>query len=205
MGQTFGRLTVIDFAFIKNSVTYFKCICTCGNETIVRGTCLRSGRTVSCGCRKNETAHENCFKPTHGMKGTRIYHTWRDIKDRCTNSHKEGYKNYGGRGIKVCDDWFNSFESFYDWAMAHGYNDDLTIERIDVNGDYCPENCTWATRAEQSYNKRNNIKLTYKGETHNLKEWEEITGIKASILRGRYQNKWDVERILTQKPICRNQ
>ena len=199
-GQKFGRLLILEFVKVKNSITYWKARCDCGNEVIVRGTCVKTGHTTSCGCRKKETAQENCFKPTHGKKGTRIYHTWRDMKNRCLNPNYPQAFNYGGRGIKVCEEWKNSFESFYEWAMANGYRDDLTIERIDVNGNYCPENCKWIPKREQSINRRNTVYLTFKGETHNLKEWAEITGIPYSTLRSRWKKKnWNVERMLTEK------
>lgn len=199
IGKTFGRLTVTEFVGVKNYKTYWKCLCTCGNTTILAGSTLTSTHTISCGCRKKETEQENCFKVKHGKKGTRIYHTWRDMKDRCLNPNRNGFENYGGRGITVCEEWKNSFETFYEWAMSSGYRDNLTIERIDVNGNYCPENCTWATKQEQSMNKRNTVYITFNGETHNLKEWAEITGIPYPTLRSRWKSKkWTIERMLTQ-------
>ena len=198
-GKIFGRLTVIELAYVKNHKTYWRCRCTCENETIVAGSSLTSNHVISCGCRKKETEQENCFKATHGLRGTRIYHTWRDMKNRCLNPNYAKFYNYGGRGITVCEEWKNNFVTFYNWAMANGYTDELTIERTDVNGNYCPENCTWIPMEKQCDNKRNTVRLTYKGETHTLKEWAQITGIPYCTLRSRHSSKkWTVERMLTQ-------
>lgn len=96
------------------------------------------------------------------------------MKQRCCGYNAKSYKHYGGRGITVCEEWRNSFEAFYEWAMANGYSDSLTLDRIDVNGNYEPSNCRWATMKEQNNNKRNNRNITYKGETHTLAQWIEI-------------------------------
>lgn len=116
-------------------------------------------------------------KRTHGLSRTKIYKRWKTIKDRCYREKNNYYKHYGGRGIKMCQEWLDDFMNFYNWAMANGYQDGLTIERIDVNGDYCPENCKWITLEEQALNKTNTRYLTYNGETKTLKEWEEETNL----------------------------
>lgn len=121
------------------------------------------------------------------------------MKSRCTNTTIKAYKDYGGRGIKVCDEWLNSFEAFYDWAMKNGYADHLSIDRIDVNGNYCPENCRWATRKTQQMNKTNNLLIDFNGEKHTLAEWSEITGINRATIKSRLNAGWTIEKALTTK------
>lgn len=123
----------------------------------------------------------------HGKSSTRLYRTWTRMKTRCYNKKFQHYKSYGGRGIKVCDEWLHDFMAFYNWAVSHGYNDNLTIDRIDVNGDYEPNNCRWLTNEEQQNNKRNNIHLTYKGKTQTISQWANELGIKRDLIWSRYQ------------------
>ena len=135
---------------------------------------------------------------THGKKGTKIYNIWRGMRDRTRHESHRQYKDYGGRGIKVCDEW-NSFETFYKWAVENGYRDGLTIDRIDNDGNYCPNNCKFATREEQANNKRNNHILTYNGESHNITQWAKILGVSREAIAQRICRGWSVEKTLSTK------
>lgn len=169
-GQRFGRLVVLERAedHITKSgkkVKRWNCLCDCGNKTIVRHGNLRNGKTTSCGCLHKEKV--GAINRTHGLsaKHGRLYPLWKSIKYRCYNKNSKSYKYYGGRGIKMCDEWLNNPKAFCDWAVANGYKEEktdkhiniLTIDRIDVNGDYCPENCRFVTNEVQARNKRDTI------------------------------------------------
>lgn len=170
-GKRFGRLTVIGRADNKGKISVWKCRCDCGTEKDIMSSHLRYGRIVSCGCQSRERIAK--LNLTHGKSKTRLYNIWTGIKTRCYDKNCSSYKNYGERGIIMCDEWIDNYEAFESWAESKGYRDDLSIERIDVNGNYCPENCRWATHKEQSNNTRRNIKVDYQGETLTLKELSE--------------------------------
>lgn len=193
-GRRFGHLTAISFNRSNEAgTTLWDCVCDCGNKIIVSYNNLISGNTSSCGC-----WHEK-----HGETYTRLYKCWSDMKARCYYKNDYNYKNYGGRGISVSDIWRNSFLAFRNWALSNGYNDNLTIDRIDVNGNYTPENCRWIPISEQQSNKRTNVFIEYNGESLTLKQiakkYAEPKGISYKTFWYRLcVAKWDLERCLTQ-------
>lgn len=200
-GCQFGRLTVVRLLEqrSKEGRRLWECKCSCGNTTVVDTKSLATGATKSCGCFRREE-HIKRFK-THGETKTKLYYRWNDMKSRCTDSNSVVYPDYGGRGITVCDEWMQSYESFRDWAINNGYQGSLTLDRIDVNGNYCPDNCRWVSMKVQSNNKRNNRTIVYLGESHTISEWSDITGINKGTLRYRLDAGWTAERALTTKPI----
>ena len=169
-GKRFEHLTVIKAADddMKHHGQKWICRCDCGNEVIVRSDGLQSGHTKSCGC-------FNKRRTTHGKSKTKLFKVWTEMKQRCFNPNAEEYDRYGGRGITVCEEW-KSFEPFYEWAVANGYAEGLQIDRIDNDGDYCPENCRWTTRKVQMSNRRNTVYLEHEGAQHTIREWCDITG-----------------------------
>lgn len=183
-GQRFGRLTVLEFVPNDKSNSYWKCKCDCGNETLVAGEKLTRNHTQSCGCLQKEITSQMFRK--HGYSENRLHKTWRGMKDRCYNINDKSYKYYGGRGITVCDKWKDDFYAFRDWAMTHGYDVTLTIDRIDVDGNYEPKNCRWADTKTQARNMRNNIMVIYQGKKRCLAEAAELAQIPYKTLLARY-------------------
>ena len=193
-GKTFNRLTVIKRAEIEKKEVYYLCKCTCGNEKIIRGKDLKYNKIKSCGCLKKEKTTERNTK--HSLRHTRIYRIWLLMQNRCFNSKYHLFKNYGGRGITICKEWKNDFVKFYNWSMANGYKDDLTIDRINVNGNYEPSNCRWATKLQQQRNTTRLRKITYKNETHCISEWADILGLEYNTLYYRFRRNNYSEDVL---------
>lgn len=188
VGQKFGRLTVIENLNVNShGSTLHRCLCDCGNEKIVPKSYLKSGHTQSCGCLQTER------HTTHSKSQTRLYNIFCGMKKRCYNKASKFYPYYGGKGVTICDEWLNDFNCFFDWAMANGYDDELSIDRIDVDGNYEPLNCRWATRQEQSNNTTKNIYIVYKGTTQTLSQWSRETKIPMTTLNRRYKQKKDEE------------
>lgn len=174
----FGYLTVLQRNPDKSPRSYWDCICYCGNTTTVSGRHLTSGNTKSCGCmRYNGVSHMK-----HGGKNHPLYATWCMMKQRCSNPKNISYPHYGGRGISVCEEWEKDFSAFLNWAIANGWAQGLSLDRIDNNKGYSPENCRWATQKEQCNNKRNNIKASFAGTTKTLTEWAESIGVSPKTL-----------------------
>ena len=199
-GKRCGTLTVVKkLGSGRFQRIYWLCKCDCGNEKILSTGDFNSGHYTSCGCLKGQ--HISQSKMQHGLCGTRIHSIHRDMLARCYNPHKVRYERYGGRGITVCDEWRGKqgLKHFYEWAIQNGYSDDLTIDRINFDGNYEPSNCRWVTMQKQNCNTSRNINITLDGETHCLAEWCEIKGLNYPRVYQRiYKLKWDYERALTQ-------
>lgn len=184
---------VVKFSHNQGHKRMWECLCDCGKTTIVAGVNLKSGRTKSCGCFKLEGLIQR--STSHNQRHTLLYDVWKTMKQRCGNPKNRGYHNYGGRGICVCDEWKSNFQSFYDWSMDNGYKQGLTIDRIDVNGNYCPENCRWVDRRVQANNMRVNRMITYNGETDTLANWSRRLNINYYTLEQRLNKfHWPVEK-----------
>lgn len=183
-GQRFGRLVVLRREeTLKRGVSRWLCQCDCGEQTVTTTGALRSGLTRSCGCLHREAAREQGLKSaTHGLTETRLYRVWSNMKTRCYNKRNRNYARWGARGITVCDEWRSNFQAFYDWAMANGYEDGLTIDRIDNDKGYSPDNCRWATPEQQANNTRSVRFIEFRGESHSLHEWSRILGIRTETL-----------------------
>lgn len=199
VGQRFGNLVVTRKAPNHRqpggkSVVMWECMCDCGNSIITTGGSLKSGHTKSCGCLHREITSKINYK--HGLYEDRLYNIWTSIKQRCYNSKSQTYHYYGARKIIMCEEWLTDFTNFYNWAIASGYKDDLSIDRIDVNGIYEPSSCRWADRYTQMSNTRKTIYLTYDGKTHSLYEWARIKNVNPKSLYTRIRLGWSDNDVL---------
>lgn len=199
-GAKVGKLTVVrQNGRDSCGRAMWLCRCDCGEVVTKRSAvivaAIRGGKKSSCGC--------SPFLKTHGLSKSnkRLHWVWASMVQRCENPSNKDYPNYGGRGITVCPDWRRDFACFYGWAAASGYRPGVTIERVDVDRGYCPENCTWVKNERQCLNQHNSMMITFRGKTQHLSDWARETGIGYKTLRGRLtQYGWDVERALTEKP-----
>lgn len=187
IGKRFGRWVVLErHSTNKNGTIRYLCKCDCGVVKDVSGVLLRNGQSSSCGCYNKEI-----ISNPNRVRGTKLYGLYLAIKRRCCNPKCKEYKNYGGRGIRMCDEWSNGFFKFKEWALKNGYKSGLWIDRINNDGNYEPSNCRWATPKEQANNKRTNHLFTYNGETHTIKEWSEAKNINYGTLMQRINNHKD--------------
>ena len=187
--KTFGRLTVLaEHCRTIHRRRIYECLCTCGQISFVDGMRLRNGETKSCGCLKAQGNHR-----THGQSKTRLYEIWSGMKSRCYNPRKIKYRIYGARGIHICNSWRNSFTVFAEWANDHGYRNDLCIDRIDNDGNYCPSNCRWVDRKTQMRNVSYNRILDVRGERLSVAEWADRLNMKIGTLQSRITRGWSPE------------
>ena len=196
-GQKFGRLFVVKRVDNnKYQQVQWLCRCECGGEKVVTANALREGYTKSCGCLKKEQDYINIAHKTHNMSSTRIYNIWRQMKSRCYSPNCKRHKFYYDKGIIVCNEWKNDFVTFYNWAIENGYKENLTLDRIDNDGNYEPNNCRWATITEQNNNQSNNIKIRYNNKTYSVKEFSNEYKIKRDTLCYRLKKGWSIKKII---------
>lgn len=193
-----SKLTVIEkeLNYKKNNSVYWKCKCECGKELLVTTSNLKKQK--SCGCLKNQNRCKHSDAKRN--KKSRLYKIFHNMHSRCYNKNKPDYKWYGAIGIEICAEWYHNYINFKEWAMSHGYSDNLTIDRIDPSKNYCPENCRWITIQEQQNNRKNNHLLTYDNKTLTINQWAKEIGINREIIKDRLRLGWSIEDTLT-KPV----
>lgn len=211
VGEVIGRLTIIDTAPPRIGKAgkprlYWLCRCECGSLKEIRDDALNGKHTMSCGCLQRECASDANKGRTDGIKygesRERIHNIWYLIKFRCEDPSSHCFHNYGGRGIQMCKEWADGIDGYFrfkEWSLNNGYSDDLTIDRIDNNGDYSPENCRWVDIYAQGNNKRNNVLIEYEGKTQTLSQWARELNVPMVSLHNRIRVLgWDIERAFTQ-------
>ena len=198
-GKRFGNWVVLNREINRGRAVMWNCRCDCGYTAVVHGTSLKSGTSTR--CKQCRDTHRSPRK--HGLTHTPLYRVWCRIKSCTTNPHHQDFKWYGAKGVRVCDEWSNDFTKFSQWAITNGYKRGLTIDRIDVGGDYEPSNCRWITIQEQSLNKTDTIRITHDGLTLTIPEWSKITGIRETTLYARYHKGWSSEKILDTRSHAR--
>lgn len=209
IGNKYGRLLVESFAYINTSgQSYWNCRCDCGNIKTIRSSHLKSGSVQSCGCLASELASKRAqkifvgkgYNIKHGGTKTRLYRIWAGMKQRCNYKKAINYNLYGARGVTVCDEWLNDFGIFRDWALSHGYDDSLTIDRISNDMGYFPENCKWSTRSEQQNNRRCAHIVVHNGIKKTITEWCEKTGVPRNTVYTRIIHGWNPEIAIIKPP-----
>lgn len=193
--KQFGKLRVVRKVQNQNNKTMWECKCDCGNTTFVITANLTCNRVKSCGClRKEKTILRST---THNQRHTNLYEVWKTMKQRCNNPNNKTYKNYGGRGISICKEWNDKFDCFYMWSIDNGYKQGLTIDRIDNNGDYCPENCRWTDRITQANNSRWNKHIIVNGKDDTLANWLRFYNLKYYKYYNRIKKGYTDQEALT--------
>jgi len=202
VGERFGFVEVLEKTTKrKNGYIVYKCKCHSCGRTLEKTLEHLSRRrkqghnNMTCGC--YDKHHNHLYK--NGLSSTRLRYIYDGMKARCYNTNNPSYRNYGYRGINICKEWLENFENFYNWAINNGYKDELTIDRIDVDGNYEPNNCRWSTKLEQASNKRNIAFITFNGVTKPIKEWAKEYNIQLCTLRTRINRGWEIERALKEK------
>ena len=202
-GCKFHRLTVTGFDRRQGASYFWKCVCDCGETRVVNQSALKGGTTKSCGCLSREQTGIRARKrlTTHGLRGHTLYGTHKRMIKRCYDPRHHAFSHYGGRGIRVCDEWRDQehgLTNFYEWARQNGWERGLSVDRIDVNGNYEPSNCRWVTMADQQKNKRNVRLIEYNGRVLNIAEWALLVGIPRGTLWERIaRRQWTIEKALT--------
>lgn len=195
-GHMFGCYVVVGPDEDRKGRRYWLCKCSCGNVKSVREDHVLDGKVISCGCHKDKNTADRMR--IHGKSQTPIYRIYKHIYGRCYCKTDKRYKDYGGRGITVCEEWKNDFLSFYEWAIKNGYEKHLTIDRIDNDGNYSPDNCRWVSLYVQANNKRNNHFIEYAGIRLTVSQWAHRVGMNPKILDNRLRRGWSEERSITQ-------
>lgn len=206
IGKKFGKLTVLKEekrtpryrnGILRGHRIYYLCQCECGNQIVTQRDCLLRGNTKSCGCLKHIAPKEKFT--THGLTKTRLYNIFHKMRARCLKPNCKQYKDYGARGITICPEWKNSFLTFYEWSMNNGYADNLSLDRIDVNGNYEPSNCRWANRRTQNNNRRSNFYITIYNRTQTLSEWCDEKELDYDLIYSRINSGWSIEDAFTKE------
>lgn len=197
VGERYGFLICLSRSFPDKDSRYGTYQCDCGKTIPIINGNVERGATKSCGCYQKSFSRAGNPHRKHSGKGTRLYHIWKSMRERCNNPNASNYERYGAKGTSVCKEW-DDFSVFRDWALSHGYNEQLTIDRIDGSRGYTPDNCRWSTYKEQARNLKSNHMIEYAGETHCISEWAEIRGMNIGTLHNRIVRGWSVERALNE-------
>lgn len=199
IGKRYGMLTCLSISPKKANEKYLVCKCDCGKVKEIRKGHLTSGATISCGCYNRQLAAKRLR--THGLSKTKLYITWSNMKNRCYNPNNKRYNRYGERGIIVCEEWLNDFEAFAKWAQSNGYSKNLTVDRIDNDGNYEASNCRWVDATQQANNRSNTIYIELNGRRQTIKKWSKELGLSINTIRDRMKKTNNPKAILRKETI----